>query len=196
MGILDKQKKALFKLVLIIGMISYLAEGLLGPIYAIFVQKVGGQILDASGSQALFLLVYGVSIFLVARIKTAKEFLTLIGFSVMTISSLGFLMITQVWHLFAVQFFYAIGYALITPTWEALIYDFTEKEESVRHWSYSMGSEKIMLAISAMAGGILATIGGFGLLFIVMFLTQLFATTLFAGLIFKKLRLTHATKNS
>jgi drug/metabolite transporter (DMT)-like permease len=44
-----------------------LAAGMLGPIYAIFVERIGGDILEAGGAYAAFSLASGILIFLISK---------------------------------------------------------------------------------------------------------------------------------
>lgn len=52
---------------------SVFAEGILLPIYAIFVQDIGGDILDASGAMAIFLITSGICTILIHRLKWADR---------------------------------------------------------------------------------------------------------------------------
>jgi uncharacterized membrane protein len=52
---------------------SILALGMFGPIYAIFVERIGGYILDAGGAYAAFAIASGVFIFLISRRETMSD---------------------------------------------------------------------------------------------------------------------------
>src|SRR6185436_10419563 len=49
-----------YKILILSYSASVFAEGVLLPIYAVFVQKIGGDILDAAGAMAVFLIAQGL----------------------------------------------------------------------------------------------------------------------------------------
>ena len=59
-------KRILKLLLLADGWVS-LALGMLGPIYALFVQDIGGDLLDASTAYFIFMITTGLAIFLISK---------------------------------------------------------------------------------------------------------------------------------
>lgn len=103
-------KKILFnkalRILLITNGLILLSGAMLGPIYALFVEEIGGSLLDASFAGALFALAAGITTLIAGRYadKTKRsEYVVATGYLVM---GLGFILYTQVrsiWFLFAVQ---------------------------------------------------------------------------------------------
>ncbi|PIP24842.1 MAG: hypothetical protein COX34_02005 [Candidatus Nealsonbacteria bacterium CG23_combo_of_CG06-09_8_20_14_all_36_12] len=57
------------KILLLTDGLFLLAAAMLGPIYAIFVEEIGGDILTAGTSFAIFALVMGTLILIIGRIE-------------------------------------------------------------------------------------------------------------------------------
>ena len=53
--------------------IATFSEGVLMPIYAIFVQRIGGDILEASGAISIFLFVSGLTTVLIHRSNWSQK---------------------------------------------------------------------------------------------------------------------------
>ena len=66
MAVISIMQKAL-KILLMASGLSILAGGLFGPIYAVFVEQIDGDLLTAGTAYAIFAIVAGVIIFLVSR---------------------------------------------------------------------------------------------------------------------------------
>ncbi|MBW3021117.1 hypothetical protein KY334_07520, partial [Candidatus Woesearchaeota archaeon] len=74
------------KIMLTTSALINLAGGMLGPIYAIFVQDIGGAILTAGSSYSIFAIVAGIMTFFVAKLEDRydhQEFLIVIGYFIM-----------------------------------------------------------------------------------------------------------------
>lgn len=68
-------KKFLFnrasRILLITNGIILLASAMLGPIYALYVQKVGGDLLDASLAGSVFAFIAGITVLLSGKYSTS-----------------------------------------------------------------------------------------------------------------------------
>ncbi|OGG19368.1 hypothetical protein A2721_02455 [Candidatus Gottesmanbacteria bacterium RIFCSPHIGHO2_01_FULL_47_48] len=58
-----------WKILLGINLLWYLGEGLLGPLFTVFAQEVGGSVLDISAAWATYLAVTGVAIILIGKVS-------------------------------------------------------------------------------------------------------------------------------
>jgi len=81
------------KLFLIANSLFLLAAGMLGPLYALFVKDIGGDILVVGASWSIFMIVSGLGIFLMGRIqdniKKDKSFI-IVGYGLMSLGFLGY----------------------------------------------------------------------------------------------------------
>jgi MFS family permease len=157
-----------------------MAIAMLTPIYAIFVQDIGGDILSASGAWALFTLTSGVLILLFGRLedKASKKgiqhqkFITL-GYFIRSLAFIGYFFVTNTFQLFAVQVLLGIGFAASIPAYDSLYSKFLSKGHYATEWSAWEGMNMIVAAIGAVIGGVIANFFGFKTLFLVMFTSSL-----------------------
>ena len=94
------------KILLYVSLIASFAIGLLGPIYAIFVEEIGGSILDAGIAYAIFSIFTGI---LIISFGSTKFFarntkkIVVIGYFILALGNLGYLLVKSPIHLFIVQ---------------------------------------------------------------------------------------------
>ena len=153
-----------------------LATGMFWPIYAIYVQKIGGDILDAGTASAIFMIVSGAGILLMGRIqdrlKRDKPAI-LLGYALMSMSFLGYFFVSNVKQLFLVQILLGISSVVLTPAYDSFYTKYLEKGKFASQWAAWEGQWHIITGIAALVGAFLAKIFDFKALFLVMFLTSL-----------------------
>ena len=175
------------KLLLVLGLIGFTSEGLLAPIYAIFVEKVGGSLLDAGGAFSVFAIVTGVLIFFLGRLadRVGRELMVMIGFLIATLANLGYLLVGQPWHIFVVQVALGIGAAFSVSAWDGLYSRNLGKGRESTHWSNFEGCFSIALGIAAIFGAFIVSSLGFAVLFVLMaamcFIAAMIALRLYIG---------------
>ena len=150
---------------------SNLSAGLLGPIYAIFVQEIGGGILAASVAWTVFSLVTGVLILCFGRLedhRLNKRLMVPVGYFILAFATLGYLFVATSTELFAIEALMGIGVAMLTPAWDAIYSTHLDKGRESSQWAYWDGGTRIIYAGGAMLGGLVATLYGFKTLFILM----------------------------
>lgn len=162
---------------------SIFASGILIPIYAFFVQKIGGGIFAASSTVAISYILTGIVTLLVFRTKWSniyqKECLV-VGWLFWLISICMYCYITSIAMLFISQCFNGLGNALSASTYDA---EYSKQASSnlVRGWSMWEGTINIFSGIAAIAGGFIVTRYGFHALMICM--TSI-ATASFASIVY------------
>lgn len=146
------------------------AAGMLGPIYAIFAQKIGGDILVASSAIAVYTAVVGVLILVFGRFEDRldKKKIFIIGRAVNVVGVAGYIFVSSPADLFFVQVILGIAIAMMNPTFEALYSRGLRKGHEAFEWSVWEGSINLVLAGAAVLGGVVATVFGFTTLFILM----------------------------
>jgi predicted MFS family arabinose efflux permease len=162
--------KKLKKVLLLCDTFFLLSGALLAPIYAIFVDKIGGDILDASFTSALFMLTAGIVIYGMAhwedRDKHQRKFV-IAGYGLSMIGYAGYLFVDSALSLFAVQVILGLAVALKDPAYDALF------SESDKHLALSWGEwesmDYIVYGLGALAGGMIAKTYGFDTLLSIMF---------------------------
>jgi MFS family permease len=160
------------KILLIADGISLLIGAMLGPIYAIFVEKIGGDILTAGSSFALFSLVMGLLILLLGKIEDIilkeTELWICVGYLITAIAFFGYCFVKSPLHLFLVQIILGIGGAISAPAYSAVYSKHLDPGKYAFQWGAWEAVRNFSTALGALTGAILATIFGFKFLFLIM----------------------------
>ena len=164
------------KILIVADAFANLALGMLGPIYAIFVGKIGGDILDVGWAYFTFTFTSGVILYLISRWENRilhKEKLVVVGY---LINALGCLLYyfteTQTMLLF-VQAVLGIGIAVISPAFDSMYSHFVRTDEEASDWGAWEAMGYMVAAVAAVLGSMVANNYGFGVLFLVMFAASL-----------------------
>ncbi|MDD3159763.1 MAG: MFS transporter [Candidatus ainarchaeum sp.] len=176
------------KILLLGGNIWFFGEGLLGPLFAIFAQRIGGDILDISYAWAIYLIFAGILFILVGKIIDKyghKEKIMIGGYALNTICTFGYLFVSNPLQLFIIQALLGIADAMATPTWDSLYSKYDNTVSSGLQWGLSGGLEKIVTGAAVLVGGYIIVFGSFTTLFIIMGSIQLIATIVQARILVK-----------
>ena len=153
-----------------------LAAGMFGPIYAIFVQKIGGDILAAGTAWAIFMVISGIGILFMGNIqdKIGKDKpAIIIGYALESLAFLGYFFVSNVMQLFLVQILLGISRVVVAPAYDSFYTKYLEKGKFASQWAAWEGTWHILTGIAALIGAFLAKIFGFKALFLAMFFTSL-----------------------
>ncbi len=158
---------------------SYLGEALLGPIYAIFVKNIGGDVLTVGATYGVFAVMSGIFIFVIGRSKIFKRYIremVVLGFGMLVLGGVGYLFVQNSTQLFLLQIFMALGEGIIEPSWNGLFSANLSEQESTHFWATFGGGQKIILGVGALLGGALVQFFSFKVLFIALVCLQVLAT--------------------
>lgn len=111
----------------------YFGAGMLGPLFAVFAERIGGDILDIAWVWAVYLVVSGTLIVFIGKIsdkKISKEKLMIGGFALNTIFTFAYVLVSSQLGLFIVQAGLGVAHALATPTWSALYAKYEDKRHA------------------------------------------------------------------
>jgi MFS family permease len=159
--------KSLRSLIIISGLFMF-AFSMFSPIFAIFVEKIGGGISTAANSYAIFLAVAGGLTFFASKYENKmkeKELAVAWAQIVLGIGYVLYCFTKNVAMLFLVQVILGIGEALYWPAFHAIYAKHTDKENSVAQWGIYDGLAYIFPAIGAAIGGLMAEKLGFNFVF-------------------------------
>lgn len=151
--------------------IWYFGEGMLGPLFAVFAEKVGGDILDITWAWATYLVITGICYILVGKLingKPYKEKIMVAGYSLNALFTFGYLFVSDSWHLFIVQAGLGIAEAIGTPAWDALYAKNAGDDHDTYAWGLSSGQSQIVTGAAILVGGLITHYGSFNILFIMM----------------------------
>lgn len=162
--------KALRILLLTDGVVLFSAA-MLGPIYALYVEKVGGDLLNASMAGGVFALAAGITVLVSGRFSDRikrDELIVVAGYIVIGIGFLLYTLVSSVWWLLAVQALIGFGEAIYVPAYDALYTRHLDHKKTGTEWGAWEGMKYFATAIGALAGGFLVTKFGFNTLFVTM----------------------------
>lgn len=171
------------------GNIWYFGEGLLGPLFAVFTQRVGGDILEISWAWAIYLIVFGVLTIVFGKIsdKYSKEKIMLMGYGLNALVTFAYIFVSSPIHLFIVQAGLGVAAALATPTWDALYDKYSgDGSSDGTLWGIADGLPKIATGIAVVIGGLIVTKASFTILFVMMGIIQVIATLVQTSILFGK----------
>jgi predicted MFS family arabinose efflux permease len=148
-----------------------LAAAMLNPIYALFVEGIGGDLLDASLTGGIYALAAGLTTLLAGKhfdkIKK-KEAVVIFGYVLMGIGFLMLIFVNSIYFLFAVQILIGFSEAFYSPAFDALYSKHLTKNKMGREWGAWESMNYFSMAIGAAIGGFVAATFGFETLFTIM----------------------------
>ena len=177
-----------YKILLVAGLLCNFGENLLGPFYAVFVEKIGGSVLTIGYSHTLYLISSGFLIIVIGKLsdKLNKEWITILGYFLFMISALGYIFISHPWQLFILQIIASIGTACLASPLTSLMSHYINKKDEGFQWALSGGGEKIVIGLAVLVGTYLVKYFGFVVLFITIFIFDTIATILQLQLVINK----------
>jgi DHA1 family multidrug resistance protein-like MFS transporter len=147
--------------------------GMLVPIYALFVQQVGGGALSAgftagalAFTSALSALISGRLIDKFSRSKT--RYFLIVGWAMIGVSSLAYLLVDNVGMLFAVQIFAGFVNTVSSPAFDTLYSRHLDRSSTGQEYGVWNASYFITAGIGSVLGGAIVSLYGFNGVFIMM----------------------------
>lgn len=164
------------KVLLLSSSLWFLGEGLLGPLFAIFAEKVGGDILDITWAWSIYLLLSGFLYILFGRVlrnSAYKQHAMLFGYLLNAVLTFCYLFVHNTKELFLLQVGFAIAEAVSTPIWDAMFANDLEQADDSLFWGIAGGHSHIITGVAVAIGGFITYYISFNALFIVMGCIQL-----------------------
>jgi MFS family permease len=160
-----------------------LGEGMLGPLLAVFAQRIGGSILDVTWAWAIYLGMTGLFTIVAGKVSDriwqwcGRERLMVAGYALNALCTFGYLFVDTTTDLFLVQAGLGVALALSSPTWSALYARYSPGEEQAGNsWGLVAGGQRLTLAVAILLGGYIVNRYSFDVLFIIMGTIQVIAT--------------------
>lgn len=156
----------------------YLGEGMLGPLFAIFAQRVGGSIFDLTWAWGAYLVAAGANTILIGKLsdeKLSKSKLMVLGYWLNALFTFAYIFVGGPLSLFLVQVGLGFAAALATPTWQALYAKYQNKNKSGTVWGLFSGESKIISGLAVILGGFVINHLSFVWLFVLMGIVQTLA---------------------
>lgn len=167
------------RILLIADSLKVFSVAMLGPIYAIYVNDIGGGVLAASWSVALMSLSSGITMYLAGKkadkMKNKKVAISL-SYLLLALSYIGYMLVTNVYSLLIVQVYAGIAVAIGTPAFDGLYSQKLDKNKESSEWGNWEIMAEFVSFFGALIGGLLVVYLGFNALFIFMAILTLFAS--------------------
>ena len=148
-----------------------MAGAMFGPIYAIFVEKIGGDLMDASIAWSIFAISAGITTFISGHFSDKmkqSELLVVAGYFIMGIGFLGYLFVNSVIALFVVEAVVGVGEAIFSPAFDSIYSKHLDGHRSGKQWGAWESMYYFVMTIGAIAGGYIVNNFGFNALFSIM----------------------------
>lgn len=155
------------------------ADGMLGPLFAVYVQKIGGgDISEITWAWAIYLIATGVFSIIVGKFSDyySKEKLMIAGYALTSLFTFSYIFVSSSIELYAIQIGLGFALALCNSTWSALYAENAPKKHTGYAWGLADGESKILTGIAVVLGGIVVKYFSFTTLFIAMGSIQALAT--------------------
>ena len=147
------------------------ATAMLGPIYALFVEKVGGSLLDAGFAGGVFALAAGVTVIISGKYSDKikeSELVVVFGYIIIGCGYLLYILVNSIWMLLLVQVLVGFGEAIYSPAFDSVYSRHLSLTKVSRQWGAWESTNYFTTAIGAIFGGLIATVFGFNILFLIM----------------------------
>ena len=171
--------------------IWFFGEGLLGPLLAIFTEKIGGDILDITWAWAIFLIATGVCYIITGRLINGKPMRTkvilmIIGYGLNAVFTFCYLFVSNPEQLFIVQACLGISEAIGSPTWDSLYAKSLNESNDGYAWGLAGGQSQIVTGFAIIIGGFSVYYLSYEFLFVLMGTIQVLATIIQARILLIK----------
>ena len=147
------------------------SSAMLGPIYALFVEDIGGDLLDASLAGTLFALAGGITVLLSGKYAdrlTHPEYVMAGGYLILAAGFFSYLFAYSIWHILIIQAILGLGEAIYSPAYNAIYSRHLDKSHEAAEWGAWEAMAYFVAAGGAIAGGYIATLLSFQWLFLIM----------------------------
>jgi hypothetical protein len=170
--------------------IWFFGEGLLGPLFAVFTERLGGDILDVTWAWSIFLVVTGLCYIVtgrwITRHKNYRAKVMVAGYALNALFTFGYLLVSTPKQLFLIQAALGISEAIGSPSWDSLYARSLTEVNDTYAWGLAGGQAQIVTGIATMIGGFIVYYISFNVLFITMGIIQVMAAITQSRLLFIK----------
>lgn len=159
------------KMLLLTQSFVLIAGAMLGPVYALFIEELGGDLYDAGLIFATFAFFAGVTVLLTGKILDKiknTQMIVIIGSVIMGIGFSLYIFAHSIQVLIFVEMLLGIGEAIYAPAFDMLYTKHLDSKRMGTEWSFWEALEYFTQAIGALIGGLLVGYFGFKFLFLIM----------------------------
>lgn len=159
------------KILLSVNSIFVLAVNLLGPLYALYIERLGGSIAVVSGTWSVMLLTTTLVNFALIRygdrIKE-HEFFLIVGYILRAIAWIGFVFAHSLSAIILLQIIIGLGEAVGSTGFDAIMAEHLDKSSHIRDYAVWKTISSLLASFATLIGGVIVTFYGFGPMFYFM----------------------------
>jgi MFS family permease len=159
------------RILIVLNMIFTFTVGVFAPFYAIFVQKIGGDIAFAGMSWAVFTIISGVLMLFFVKWELRvreQELLLALGYLIRSAVFVSYAFMSSMSQLILTQVLWGIAAAIGVPAFAAIYSAHTSRDGSIGEWGGLEGVSAIATGVAALVGGFAIEAFGFQPIFFVM----------------------------
>jgi MFS family permease len=157
-------------MLLITSALISISSAMIIPIYAFFVEELGGTLLDASISGGLFALSAGIGTLVSGKYidKIKNHFRPIVyGYIIVGLGFLALTQITSITQLYFIQVIIGLGVSIYLPAFDAIYTNHISKTKVAYEWGAKESMFYFALFIGAVVGGFIVNYYGFKTLFLI-----------------------------
>ena len=141
--------------------------GLFFPVFAIFSEQIGGDILDAGIAAALFIFVTSLLEYPIGKLidRSHEKWFIVVDYTLEACVFVGYIFVTNIYELFFLQIVLGIANAIGDPAWESLYDRHTPNKGSGSAWARSHMVTGIFNALGIILGVLVIREYGFDSVF-------------------------------
>lgn len=169
--------------------IWYFGEGMLGPLLAVYTERIGGDLLDITWAWAIFLIATGVCYIIFGRLLNGSRNLPqiiVLGYVLNAILTFGYIFVETPQQLFIIQAALGVAEAICSPAWDTLYARNLDEQNDTYAWGLSTGQSQLITGVATLCGGFIVHYMSFATLFILMGIVQLLAALVQGRLLYLK----------
>jgi len=168
----------MYKYLLAASLVSNFGASLFGPLYAVYVEEIGGSLLDIGNTVALYTIMNGILIILFGKLSDNynKGMFATLGLFIGALCNLGYIFISTPLQLYVLQIGFALSNGILFAPFAALFAKHIDENKSGFLWALEGGGSRILAGIGIMLGVYITHLWGFQTVFIIMFTIQIIAT--------------------
>lgn len=159
------------KILLGINSVFVLSANLLGPLYALFIENLGGSIAVVSGTWSVMLLTTTLVNFVLIRygdrVKEHEYFL-ITGFVFRAIAWIGFVYAQNLATIILLQIVIGLGEAVGSTGFDAIMAEHLDKSSHIRDYAVWKTISNLLASLATLVGGFIVTWYGFSPMFYFM----------------------------
>lgn len=148
-----------------------IAGAMLGPICAIYIQKIGGDLLTISATSVLYYSVGGIVTLFSGKYSDVlrnRRSIVILGYCILGFGYMCYTFVNSVMTLFLVQIITGFGEAMYAPAFDALYSKHLDQTNAGKQWGAYESLWYFTVALGALCGGLLVTLCDFNIMFIIM----------------------------